>query len=73
MVINNTITIALVHEQARREATGDPGQNGHPEDPPPNLQIMDYAPKRVSFGIKAFKAFWGILKDKAPTIWGPSE
>ena len=24
---------------------------------PPNLQIMAYAPKRVLFGIKAFKAF----------------
>ena len=41
--------------------------------PPPNLQIMAYVPKRVSFGIKAFKAFWGILKNKALTIWGPSE
>ena len=44
-------------DQARREATGGPGQSGHTEPPPPNLQIMAYAPKRVSFEIKAFKAF----------------
>ena len=40
--------------------------------PPPNLEIMVYAPKRVSFGIKAFKAFSRILKNKALTIWSPS-
>ena len=42
------------------------------QSPSPNLQIMAYAPKRVSFGIKAFKAFWEILKNKALTIWGSS-
>ena len=41
--------------------------------PPPNYHIMAYAPKRVSFGIKAIMAFWGILKNKALTIWGLSE
>ena len=44
-----------------------------PPPPPRNLQIMAYAPKSVSFGINAFKAFWGILKNRTLTIWDPSE
>ena len=82
-VVVTSITTTTKHalERTQRMLTGPQRGSGRPGSmrasraPPPlhNLQIMAFAPKRVSFGIKAIKTFWGIFKNKALTIWGPSE
>ena len=70
--IIDTITASPLHQQSGpQRGNRRPGAKWSSRSPP-DLQIVAYAPKRVSFGIKASKAFWGILKNTAFTIWGPS-
>ena len=59
--------------QARREATGGPGQSGHPEGRP-TFRLWSMRQKEFHSGLRSlrhFEEFLGILRNKAFTIWGP--
>ena len=63
-----------MHDQARRETTGGPWQSGHPEAlPQPSGYGLSAKKSFIRNYSKAFKAFWGIVKNKAFTTWGLSE